>query len=102
MVTGFAMSMSSVSVVVSSLLLQFYTRPIINDNGELSRNQNQYFMKSSSDIYVETTHGHNPEPRSGSLRQLISAASGLVRMGGQKQEYRQLEEQPSDEELHLL
>jgi Cu+-exporting ATPase len=102
MVTGFAMSMSSVSVVLSSLLLQFYTRPIISDNGELSRNQNQSFIKSSSDIYTETMHADIPEPQNGSLRQLISAASSLVRMGGQKQQYRQLEEQPSEEELHLL
>ena len=36
MVSGMAMSMSSVSVVLSSLLLQWYRRPVIEADGTLT------------------------------------------------------------------
>jgi hypothetical protein len=36
MVTGMAMSLSSVSVVVSSLLLQWYRKPVIHSDGTIS------------------------------------------------------------------
>jgi hypothetical protein len=99
MVTGLAMSMSSVSVVVSSLLLQMYTRPIISNNGELSRNSQQFFGKGSTDLNVTTSQlSPNPAPQSSSLRQLISAASGLLR---KNETYRKVEYE-SDDELHLL
>lgn len=93
----------NISVVVSSLLLQWYTRPVINDNGEMSRNHTQNFRKGSTDLFIETGQlAHQPAPHSGSLRQLMSAASNLVRKSGSA--YHRLEEQRTDdeEELHLL
>jgi hypothetical protein len=37
MVSGMAMSLSSVTVVVSSLLLQWYRRPYIHSNGSMEK-----------------------------------------------------------------
>ncbi|KAI8896426.1 hypothetical protein BC833DRAFT_597531 [Globomyces pollinis-pini] len=41
MVSGMAMSMSSVTVVVSSLLLQWYQRPTIYENGAMDANEDR-------------------------------------------------------------
>jgi len=92
MVTGMAMSLSSVSVVVSSLLLQWYRKPSIQSDGTLKVSSNPLTslirttpMNSMNNLY-SNTGGSRAPPKS--LRSMIAAASNLVR---NNQQYMQLD-----------
>ena len=83
MVTGMAMSMSSVSVVVSSLLLQWYRKPLVHSDGSISITPNPLAelvssepRGSSEDLYhiVES-----PRRKRLSLHDMIQAASQMLR-----------------------
>lgn len=73
MVTGTAMSMSSVSVVISSLLLQRYKKPNLYKHMDLSSSL------STPDGSLENLYSTSlREPRR-SLRDMIDVASGLIK-----------------------
>lgn len=95
MVSGMAMSMSSVSVVISSLLLQWYRKPSIQSDGTLKVSSNPLTslvratpMNSMTNLY---TNDRNAPPNS--LRSMIAAASDLVR---KNQQYSQLDDYDPD------
>ena len=56
MVAGISMSLSSVSVVTSSLLLKFYKRPLINENGHIHR----FFRRKKWDEEAWDIHETQP------------------------------------------
>lgn len=101
MVTGMAMSMSSVSVVVSSLLLQWYRKPSIQSDGTLKVSSNPLtsLIRSSPMNSMTNLHSNNSSrapPKS--LRSMIAAASNLVR---KNQQYSQLDDYDPDFEKQL-
>jgi hypothetical protein len=81
MVTGMAMSLSSVSVVISSLLLQWYRKPSIQADGTLkvSPNPISSLVHSTPMNSMENLYSYQPNNAPRSLRSMIAAASSLVR-----------------------
>ena len=92
MLTGMAMSMSSVSVVVSSLLLQWYRKPHIHVDGTLEKGSwnplsdlvgSESRANSTTNLFTSSSSSQrtmHSQFRSGrSLRDMISSASNIIR-----------------------
>lgn len=80
MASGIAMSFSSVSVLFSSLMLQYYKKPAINENGDISResiwnsilvNKKEDDMLSRYSISSRDEEGQNHLADSSSLSTLV-------------------------------